>query len=93
MTRQQSMVAIGLEAAPGTLLGTFGLGHLYAGRVGTGLVLMTSYWLLQAINILLMPLMIGWITFALTWLGFLVFATSDLLDSGGSAPRSRGLLS
>lgn len=93
MTRQQSMLAIGLEAAPGTFLGTFGIGHLYAGRVGTGLVLMASYWVLQAINVMLMPFVIGWFTFFLTWLGYLVFATSDLVDSTNSSrPRSRGVL-
>jgi TM2 domain-containing membrane protein YozV len=83
MTRQQSMTAIGLEAAPGTFLMTFGVGHLYAGRVGTGLLLMVTYWALQGVNLLLMPFMIGWFTFALTWLLYLVFSTTDLLDSGG----------
>lgn len=85
MTRQQSMLAIGLEAAPGTLLGTFGIGHLYAGRIGTGIVLMISYWVVQAINVLLMPFLVGWLTFALTWLGYLVFSTTDLVDSTNSS--------
>lgn len=83
MTRQQSMTAIGLEAAPGTFLMTFGVGHLYAGRFGTGLLLMVTYWVLQAVNLLLMPFVIGWFTFSLTWLLYLVFSTTDLLDSGG----------
>ncbi|MEQ1565692.1 MAG: hypothetical protein ABMA64_08645 [Myxococcota bacterium] len=81
MNRNQSMLAVGLEAAPGTLFGTFGIGHLYSGKVGTGLTLMVSYWILQAVNVMLMPFGIGWVTGLLTWLGYLVFSTTNLLDS------------
>jgi TM2 domain-containing membrane protein YozV len=82
MNRQQSMVAVGLEAAPGTLFQTFGIGHLYAGKVGTGLVLMVSYWALQFINMWLIGFFgLGFVTGILTYLGYLVFSTTNLLDS------------
>jgi TM2 domain-containing membrane protein YozV len=85
MDRQQSMVAVGLEAGPG-LLGFFGMGHMYSGRVGTGLMIMISYWVLQAINIfVLMPLLIGWITTPLTMLAYMVAAPTNVLSS---RPRS-----
>jgi TM2 domain-containing membrane protein YozV len=82
MDRQQSMIAVGLEAAPGTIFQTFGIGHLYAGKVGTGLALMVSYWVLQWINLMLTGFFgIGFVTGFLTWLGYMVFSTTSLLDS------------
>jgi TM2 domain-containing membrane protein YozV len=81
MDRQQSMVAVGLEAGPGLFLQTFGIGHLYAGKVGTGLAIMISYWVLQAINVSLMPFLIGWITAPLTFLIYLVMAPTNVLSS------------
>lgn len=85
MDRQQSMVAVGLEAGPG-LLGIFGVGHMYSGRVGTGLMIMISYWVLQAVNFfVLMPLLVGWITAPLTLLAYMVMAPSNVLSS---RPRS-----
>jgi TM2 domain-containing membrane protein YozV len=81
MDRQQSMVAVGLEAGPGLILQTFGIGHLYAGKVCTGLAIMISYWVLQAINVALMPFLIGWITAPLTFLIYLVMAPTNVLSS------------
>jgi TM2 domain-containing membrane protein YozV len=81
MDRQQSMVAVGLEAGPGLILQTFGIGHLYAGKVGTGLAIMISYWVLQAINVALMPFLIGWITAPLTFLIYLVMVPTNVLSS------------
>jgi TM2 domain-containing membrane protein YozV len=81
MDRQQSMVAVGLEAGPGLVLQTFGIGHLYSGKVGTGLAVMISYWVLQAINVALMPFFIGWITAPLTFLAYMVMSPTTLLSS------------
>ncbi|MFT7518987.1 MAG: TM2 domain-containing membrane protein YozV [Kiritimatiellia bacterium] len=75
------MMAVGLEVLPGTLLGTFGIGHIYAGRTGAGIGIMAAYWVLQAINLALMSIWVGFITFPLTWLAFLVLAPTDVLDS------------
>lgn len=76
------MTAVALEAVPGTLLWTFGIGHLYAGRVGTGLGIMFGYWALQALNVALMPFVIGCFTAPLTWLAFAVFAPTNVLTEG-----------
>ncbi|MBX2796195.1 MAG: hypothetical protein KTR31_00960 [Myxococcales bacterium] len=84
MDRNQTMIAVGLEAVPGTFFQTFGLGHLYKGRVGTGLGIMASYWILQAINVALMPFLIGWITAPLTWLAYVVAAPTNLLSEDES---------
>lgn len=79
MNRNQTMLAVGLEVGPGALLQTFGIGHLYAGRTGTGLAIMFGYWVLQAINALLVGVWIGLVTMPLTWLAFMVLAPTNLL--------------
>jgi len=84
MTRNQSMLAVGLEVGPGVFLQTFGVGHLYAGRWGAGLAIMFSYWVLQAINTALLPFLIGWITMPLTFLAYLVACPTNLLESRAS---------
>lgn len=82
MNRNQTMFAVALEVAPGTFFGTFGIGHLYAGKVSTGAALMISYWILQAVNFALTGFFgLGVLTGALTWLGFVVFAPTNLLGS------------
>jgi TM2 domain-containing membrane protein YozV len=79
---QDSMVAVGLEVGPGAFLQTFGVGHLYQGRVGTGLAFMFSYWTLQAINTWLIGFGgLGFITGFLTWLAYMVVAPTDVLKS------------
>lgn len=80
LDRQQSMVAIGLEAIPG-FFQVFGIGHIYSGKVGTGLAIMVSYWVLQSINVMLMPFFIGYITWMLTFAAFMVMSPTSLLSS------------
>lgn len=84
MSRNQTMLAVGLEVGPGLFLQTFGVGHLYAGRTSTGLALMFGYWVLQAINALLTTVWIGFLTAPLTWLAFMILAPTNLL---GDKPR------
>ena len=79
MTPRQNMTAAALEAIPGTLLWTFGLGHLYAGRVGAGLGIMLAYWSIQLVNLALVPFFIGCVTAPLTWLAFMVYAPTNVL--------------
>jgi len=79
MTPRQNAVAVGLEVGPGLLLQTFGIGHLYSGKIGTGLAIMLSYWLLQAINAALVFVWIGLITAPLTWLAYMVLAPTNVL--------------
>ena len=81
MASHSNTVAVGLEIAPGLIFQTFGLGHMYAGRWSTGLAIMVTYWVLQAINAALTMVWIGLITGPLTWLAFMVFAPTNVLDS------------
>jgi TM2 domain-containing membrane protein YozV len=54
------------------IFGVFGVGNLYAGRVGPGIALMVSFWVLFWINFVLTFVFIGWVTYPLTWIAFLV---------------------
>jgi hypothetical protein len=82
---QNQMVAVGLEVGPGALLQTFGVGHMYVGRYKAGLLFMFGYWMLQAVNAMLVPFWgIGLVTGFLTWLAFMVVAPTDIL---GTAKR------
>ena len=84
MAQHSNTVAIGLEVLPGFLLQTFGIGHMYAGRWGAGIAIMVAYWVLQAINALLMSVWIGFVTAPLTWLAFTVLSTTDVIDASAS---------
>jgi len=64
-----------LEVLPGFFIHTFGIGHIYSGRVGVGLCVMFGYWFLLVINILLCFVLIGVVTLPLTWLLFLIFSS------------------
>ncbi len=79
-SKHSNALAIGLEVGPGFFLQTFGLGHMYAGRVGAGVGLMLSYWVLQAINVALMSVWIGFITYPLTMLAYMVLAPTNVID-------------
>jgi hypothetical protein len=70
MTRNQTMLAVALEVAPGTLFQTFGVG------------IMLSYWFLQAINAALTTIWIGFLTGPLTYLAYMVLAPTNLLQDG-----------
>lgn len=85
MSKHSNALAIGLEVGPGVFFQTFGIGHLYAGRMSTGIGIMLSYWVLQAINVALMSVWVGFITWPLTFLAFLVMAPTNVLD--GNARR------
>jgi TM2 domain-containing membrane protein YozV len=64
-------VAVALEIVLG-IFGIFGVGNLYAGRVGPGIALMVGFWALFWINFLLSFIVIGWFTYPLTWIAFLI---------------------
>jgi len=63
-------VALILELVPGAFLQTFGIGNLYAGNIAWGLALMIGYWIAATVNALLCVVLIGWITWPLTWCAF-----------------------
>ena len=81
MNSNQNAIAVGLEVVPGGLFQVFGLGHIYAGKVGRGIAIMLAYWILQVINGLLMSVWIGFITAPLTWLAFTIFSATDVIDT------------
>lgn len=65
---KSSGTAVLLEILPGFFFQTFGIGQMYAGRVGAGLALMFGYWLVQFVNLLLCFVLIGFITLPLCFI-------------------------
>jgi TM2 domain-containing membrane protein YozV len=63
---------------------------MYSGSIGKGLVVMFAYWGLQALNALLMFVLIGFVTMPLTWLAFMIWSP---IDAARNANRPRGYLS
>ena len=86
MSQSNPGLAVALEVVPGTLFQTFGIGHMYAGSIGKGLAIMISYWVLQAINVALCTILIGFITGPLTWLIYMVACPMTAYSSAKS-PR------
>ena len=74
VTPKSGGLAVALELLGGFFLQTFGVGHLYAGNVGMGLGLMFGYWALTAINFVLCFVFIGFITWPVTWLAFMILS-------------------
>lgn len=68
-------IALVLELAPGLLCQVWGLGNIYAGRIARGLVIMLGYWFLQAINVLLMFVLVGFVT------AFVTFVATAVISS------------
>lgn len=68
-------VAALLEVLPGLFLQTFGIGHIYAGNVGTGLIIMFGYWALAFVNFLLCFILIGFVTWPLCWIAALIVSS------------------
>ena len=71
---KQPGIAVLLEVLPG-LFQVFGIGHIYAGNVATGLCFMFGYWVLAAVNFVLVFLLIGWLTWPLCWLATLIISS------------------
>ena len=80
---KSSGAAVLLEVLPGFFFQTFGIGHIYAGNVGVGLLFMFGYWFIQFINVLLCFLLIGFITFPLCWLAAMII--SPILASNAAS--------
>ena len=79
---KSSGTAVILEVLPGFFFQTFGIGHIYAGRVGTGLLFMFGYWFIQFINLLLCLLLVGFITLPLCFI--LALVISPILASNAA---------
>ena len=76
---KSSGTAVLLEVLPGFFMQTFGIGQIYAGNVGLGLLFMFGYWFVFFINVLLSFIFIGLITGPLCWIATAVI--SSLLAS------------
>jgi TM2 domain-containing membrane protein YozV len=74
-----SVVAVLLEVLPGLFFQTFGIGQMYAGNVGLGLLFMFGYWFIQFINLLLCFFFIGLLTLPLCFI--LAMVISPILAS------------
>ncbi|MFT4247816.1 MAG: hypothetical protein QM581_07230 [Pseudomonas sp.] len=75
-----------LEILPGLLFQTFGIGHIYAGNVGTGLIFMFGYWLLLAANVLLMFVLIGFATAPLCWIAAMIISSITAANACKPSP-------
>jgi TM2 domain-containing membrane protein YozV len=67
-------LAVILEVGPGFFFQTFGIGHLYAGNTGLGLLFMFGYWALTFVNFLLCFIFIGFITWPICWIAMMVMS-------------------
>lgn len=77
-------VAALLEVLP-AFFQIFGLGHIYAGNVATGLLLMFGWWVVCAVNWVLLWLLIGWITWPLCWIAAVIVSSLWASRSAGQA--------
>ena len=84
-------LAVALELLGGFFFQTFGIGHLYAGNIGLGLGLMFGYWVLMAINILLCAVLVGFVTWPLTWLAFMIISSITANNAAKAANAKAGL--
>ncbi|MGE8225707.1 hypothetical protein [Stenotrophomonas pigmentata] len=66
-------IAALLEVLPG-FFQVFGIGHLYAGNVVTGLIIMFGYWAVAFVNFLLCFVFIGFITWPLCWIATMIIS-------------------
>ncbi|NLT69915.1 MAG: hypothetical protein GXX91_04385 [Verrucomicrobiaceae bacterium] len=78
-------LAVVLELLPGLFLQTFGIGNIYAGNVAGGVLMMLGYWATCLVNFLLCAIFIGFITWPLTWIGFMIFC--PILANGAAKRR------
>jgi TM2 domain-containing membrane protein YozV len=85
VTQKSGGVAAILEVLPGIFLWTFGIGHMYAGNVAVGLLIMIGFWLAMAVNIALCFVLIGFITLPITWLTVLI--ASPLIAASACSSR------
>lgn len=80
-------IAVILEILPGLFVQTFGIGNIYAGNVVGGIILMLGYWLAAAINLLLCFVLVGFVTWPLTWIAFMILGPL-LANSAAKQPRA-----
>ena len=84
----QPGIAVVLEILPGLLFQTFGGGNIYAGNVGGGIAMMIGYWASCVLNFLLCFILVGFITWPLTWIAFMIFC--PILANSAAKARAMG---
>jgi hypothetical protein len=62
--------AVLLEILPALCLQTFGIGNIYAGNVLGGVLIMVGYWISCLVNFALCFILIGFLTWPLTFVAF-----------------------
>lgn len=82
---KSSGTAVLLELLPGALFQTFGIGHIYAGNVGIGLLFMFGYWAVAVVNLLLCLVLIGFVTWPLCWIATAVVSSIIASNSARTA--------
>ena len=80
--------AILLELLPAISLQTFGIGNIYAGNVLVGVLIMVGYWITCLVNIALCFILIGLVTWPLTWLAFAVGSSYLAYQKAKATPQS-----
>jgi hypothetical protein len=84
-------LAVALETLGGTFLSTFGIGHLYAGRVGIGLAWMFGYWAVTFVNFLLCFIFVGFITWPICWLAAMIISSITVSNGVKRANAAAGV--
>ncbi len=79
-------IAVILELLPGLFLQTFGIGNIYAGNVAGGIIMMVGYWIACLVNFLLCFVLVGFVTWPLTWIAFMILCPV-LANSAARQPR------
>jgi len=69
--QKEVSTAVLLEVIPG-LFGIFGIGHIYSGRAGLGLLFMFGFWFVSAINFVLAFMLVGLVTGPLCYVAALI---------------------
>jgi TM2 domain-containing membrane protein YozV len=75
VSQKSAGTAAMFELLFGGIFQTFGIGHIYAGNPGVGIAIMFGYWIIQGINIALMAIFIGFLTWPVCWLLAVVLST------------------
>lgn len=73
-TPKNAGLAVMMELLGGFFFQTFGIGHIYAGRVGIGIAWMLGYWVVTAINFMLCFILVGFITWPLCWIAAMIIS-------------------
>lgn len=88
---KSSGAAVAFELLGGTFLQTFGIGHLYAGNVGTGLAWMFGYWAVTFVNFLLCFVLVGFVTWPLCWIAAMIVSSITASNAAKRANADAGL--